>query len=84
MKERALETIALVPGDGTLDDIGYLLYVVEAGRSGLDALDRGECLTQEHATEVLGPWLEWARSAGFPRPAGCLPSDREVEELRLR
>ena len=58
VKERVLETIAKMPDDCTLDDIGYRLYVIEAIRSGLEELDRGKYLTQEEAKEALGKWLK--------------------------
>lgn len=57
-KEQALRTIADMPDDSTLEDIGYRLYVIETVQAGLDELDRGESLTHEEAGRELERWLK--------------------------
>ena len=57
VKQQVLETIARMPDDSSLDDIGYELYVIETVQKGLEELDRGDYLTHEQAKEKLHRWV---------------------------
>ncbi len=55
-KERALEAVANLPDDCTLDDIVEKLRFLAAVQAGLDALDRGEKTDHEVVKKKFASW----------------------------
>ena len=46
-RDEALDTISKMPDTATMDDIMYRLHVLDKIRKGLEAVDRGEVISQE-------------------------------------
>ena len=46
-----------LPGDATIEDVQYHLYVIDKVHNGLESIDRDGGLTQEQVEARLGKWL---------------------------
>jgi hypothetical protein len=55
-KEEVEQLLGRLPGDCSLEDIQYHLYVLEKVRNGLDAATDGE-VSQDDAEKLLSKWL---------------------------
>jgi predicted transcriptional regulator len=57
IKEQAIRLIKTLPGDATLEDIQYHLYVREKVQRGIQAADNGQIVTQQTAEKKVRQWL---------------------------
>ena len=56
-KDDVLRLVQNLPDDVTYEDIQYHIYVRQKVKRGLDALTRGDTLTQEEVDTRLARWL---------------------------
>lgn len=57
-KEMALNLIGELPGDATIDDIMYLLYIQKKLESGIDDVNNSRTLSNEEAATEFEQWLK--------------------------
>ena len=56
-KQEITELLERLPGETTLEDIQYHLYVREKVQGGLRDADEGRTITQEEAEKRMSKWL---------------------------
>lgn len=56
LKRQAIETISRLPETVDFNEMMYELYVVEKAFKGLEALDKGDSLTEEELREQIKRW----------------------------
>ncbi len=56
LKKEALNAIAKLPDETTIDDIMYRLYVIEKVRRGRTAVERGEVISTEDLKKEMESW----------------------------
>jgi len=57
LKEEVETVLKHLPGDSTLEDMQYGLYVLEKIKRGLADVDAAGTLTQEEVEQRLAKWL---------------------------
>lgn len=56
-KEHIRELLDKLPDDVSYEDVQYHIYVQQAVQRGLDAVDRGEVISQEEVEKRMTKWL---------------------------
>ena len=56
-KERVKEIIDKMPRDSSFEDIQYNIYVQSKIQQGLNAVENGNVLSQEHVEKRIEKWL---------------------------
>ena len=57
-KEMALNIISEMPGDATIDDIMYLLYLQKKLESGVEDIKLGRSMNNQEVEKELESWLK--------------------------
>ncbi len=56
LKQEAMNAIAKLPEDATVDDIMYRLYIIDKVRKGQEAMRRGEATTVKDLKKEIESW----------------------------
>lgn len=57
VKEEITSLLERLPGDATIEDVQYHLYVIDKVHKGLESIERDGGLTHEQVEKKLGKWL---------------------------
>jgi predicted transcriptional regulator len=66
IKQQAIDLIAALPDNCSLEDIQYHLYVLQKVERGIQAIDEGRTLSQQEAEERVKSWF---KSSGQNQPS---------------
>ncbi|HKZ40653.1 MAG TPA: hypothetical protein VJ044_06800 [Candidatus Hodarchaeales archaeon] len=56
LKEEAIRAISKLPDSASIDDIMYVLYVIEKVKKGREAAERGQSTTVEELKNEMQKW----------------------------
>jgi hypothetical protein len=56
LKQEALNSISKMPDTAEIDDIMYMLYVIDKVRKGREAVKRGEVVSIEELKKEIESW----------------------------